>query len=48
MPDFNFGKYAVYIWPAYIITAVVFGGLIVDTLRRAGAWRKRAEESRRP
>jgi heme exporter protein D len=48
MPDPSFGpifgKYAAYIWPAYIITAVVFAGLIAGSLRHAARWKRRAEE----
>jgi heme exporter protein D len=43
MPDPNFGKYAAYIWPAYLITALVFAGLIVGSLRLASRWKRRAE-----
>ena len=38
------GKYAAYIWPAYGLTVVVFGVLIVGALGHARRWRKRAEE----
>ena len=48
MPDLDFGKYAAYIWPAYLITALVFAGLIVGSLRHARAWRRRAEALQRP
>lgn len=44
MPDLSFGKYAAYIWPAYLITALVFGFLIVGALRHAARWKRRAEE----
>lgn len=47
MPDFDFGKYAAYIWPAYLITAAVFAGLIVSSLGYARRWRRRAEELQR-
>jgi heme exporter protein D len=43
MPDLSFGKYAAYIWPAYIITALVFGFLIIGALRHAARWKRRAE-----
>jgi len=46
MPDLNLGKYAEYIWPAYGITALVFGLLVVGALRHARHWRRRAEELR--
>jgi heme exporter protein D len=38
------GKYAAFIWPAYGVTAVVFGGLIVSSLAHARRWKRRAEE----
>jgi heme exporter protein D len=46
MLDFNAGKYAVFVWPAYGLTALVFAGLIADTLARARRWRRAAEEER--
>jgi heme exporter protein D len=36
-------KYAAFVWPAYAITAVVFAWMVLDTLLRAGRWRRRAE-----
>ncbi len=47
MPDLHAGKYAVYIWPAYGATALVFASLIVDSLRHAHRWRRRAERGER-
>jgi heme exporter protein D len=44
MPEL--GKYAAYIWPAYGITALVFAGMIVGSLRHARRWRQRAEETK--
>lgn len=38
------GKYAAYIWPAYVVTAAVFTILIVGSLAHARRWKKRAEE----
>ncbi|MFL5297138.1 MAG: heme exporter protein CcmD [Phenylobacterium sp.] len=35
--------YAAYIWPAYAISALVLGGLVVSSLLHARRWRKRAE-----
>jgi heme exporter protein D len=43
MPDFDFGKYAAYIWPAYLITGAVFALLIVSSLAHARRWKARAE-----
>jgi heme exporter protein D len=40
--DFH-DKYAVFIWPAYGATLLVFVWMLVDTLARARRWRRRAE-----
>jgi heme exporter protein D len=47
MLDFDAGKYAAYVWPAYGLTAVVFVGLIADSLIRARRWRRAAERRER-
>jgi heme exporter protein D len=44
---FETGKYAAFIWTAYGITALVFAGLVVGSLRHASRWRKRAEDQGR-
>jgi len=44
MPDFDAGKYAIYIWPAFGISALVVGWMIIDSLARARRWKKRAAE----
>ena len=36
-------KYAIYVWPAYGVTALVFAWMILDTLGRVRRWRRRAE-----
>ena len=41
--DLDPGRYGAYVWPAYAITALVFAGLIVDTLLRARRWRRQTE-----
>lgn len=43
MLDFNAGKYAPFVWPAYGLTAAVFALLIIDSLLRARRWRRTAE-----
>lgn len=43
MFDFNAGKYAIFVWPAYAATALVFAVLIGDTLLRARRWRRAAK-----
>ena len=47
MLDFDAGKYASFVWPAYGLTALVFILLIADTLGRARRWRRAAEEGER-
>ena len=43
MLDFNAGKYAVFVWTAYGVSALVFLGLIVTSLLGARHWRREAE-----
>jgi heme exporter protein D len=40
MPDFDAGKYALYVWPAFAVTAAAFAWMIVDTLARARRWKR--------
>jgi heme exporter protein D len=44
--DFDAGKYAAYVWPAFAVTAAVFAGMIAASLSHARRWRKRAERAR--
>ena len=44
MPNFELGKYAIYIVPAYAITAVVICAIIADTLLRARRWKREVEK----
>jgi len=41
--DFDAGKYAVYVWPAFALSAAVFVWMIVDSLASARRWRAEAE-----
>jgi len=41
---FTMGGYATFVWPAYGITALVMLGLLVDTLHRLRARRRRLEQ----
>jgi heme exporter protein D len=43
MLDLDAGAYAAFVWPAYAITLLVIGGLIVSSLAHARRWKKRAE-----
>ena len=42
-PDFDMGKYAAFVWPAYAVTALMLAALIADSLVRARRWRREAE-----
>jgi heme exporter protein CcmD len=42
MPNLEFGKYAAYVVPAYLISFAVIAGMAVDTLLRARHWRREA------
>jgi heme exporter protein CcmD len=44
MPNFELGKYAIYIVPAYAIVALVIAVMIADTLTRAGRWKREADK----
>jgi heme exporter protein D len=37
------GKYAAYLWPAYGISLIVLGGVVIESLAAARRWRRRAE-----
>ena len=41
--DFDAGKYAIYLWPAFAISALGFAWLVVDSLALSRRWRKEAE-----
>ncbi len=41
--DFDAGKYAVYIWPAFGLTVAAFVWMIADSLASARRWRREAE-----
>lgn len=41
--DFDAGKYAIYLWPAFAVSAIAFAWLIVDSLAMARRWRSEAE-----
>ncbi|WP_342745831.1 heme exporter protein CcmD [Caulobacter mirabilis] len=43
MLDFDAGKYALYVWPAYAVSAAVFVWMIADSLLRARRWREELE-----
>ena len=41
--DFDAGKYAVYLWPAFALSAAAFVWMIADSLLSARRWRREAE-----
>jgi heme exporter protein D len=41
--DFDAGRYAVYVWPAFAISASAFGWMIVDSLAQARRWKRELE-----
>ena len=50
MLDFNAGKYAIFVWSAYGLSALVFAGLILDSLFGARRWKREVSrlENERP
>ena len=36
-------KYAIFVWPAYAVSALGFAWMVLDTLLRARAWRRKVE-----
>jgi heme exporter protein D len=48
MLDLDAGKYAMFVWPAYGVSAVAFIGMIAMSLGFSRRWRKRAEELKAP
>jgi heme exporter protein D len=43
MIHLDMGKYALYVWPVYAITAVVLVWMLIDSLGRARRWRREVE-----
>ena len=41
--DFDAGKYAIYLWPAFAISAAAFAWMIAGSLLTARRWRREAE-----
>jgi|GEM_PF-6868492 len=44
----DLGRYAIYILPAYGLSVLVLGALVIESLLRARRWRKAAERGARP
>jgi heme exporter protein D len=47
MLDFSAGKYAPFVWPAYIASVLIFVLFILDTLWKARHWRREVERLER-
>ena len=43
MLDLDAGRYALYVWPALGLSALVIGGMVVDACLRARRWRREVE-----
>lgn len=44
MLDLDAGKYAAYVWPAFVLTVLVFAAMIAGSVLHARRWRRRAEK----
>jgi heme exporter protein D len=42
--DLDAGKYALFVWPAYGITVVVFAAMVWAVLAHARRWKRRCQE----
>lgn len=42
--DLDMGKYAVFVWPCYALSAAVIGWMVCSTLAAAHRWKKAAED----
>ena len=43
MIHLDMGRYAVYVWPVYAVTALVLIWMAADSLARARRWRREVE-----
>ena len=43
MTSLDYGKYAIFIWPAVAVTAVVLAWMVTDSLLRARYWHKKVQ-----
>ncbi|ATC33692.1 heme exporter protein CcmD [Caulobacter vibrioides] len=41
--DFDAGKHAIYLWPAFAVSAAAFAWLIADSVLASRRWRREAE-----
>jgi heme exporter protein D len=43
MTGLDYGKYAIFIWPAVAVTAAVLAWMVTDSLLRARYWHKKVQ-----
>ncbi len=43
MTSLDYGKYAIFIWPALAVTAAVLAWMVADSLLRARYWQKKVQ-----
>ncbi len=43
MTSLDYGKYAIFIWPALAVTAAVLIWMVADSLLRARYWQKKVQ-----
>lgn len=43
IPNADLGKYAVYVWPPYVISLAVIAWLAADSLLRSRRWKREVE-----
>ncbi len=43
MIHLDMGRYALFVWPVYAISAAVLAWMVVDSLARARRWRREVE-----
>jgi len=41
--DFDAGKYAIYLWPAFAVSAAAFAWMIADSILGARRWKREAQ-----
>ncbi len=43
MLHLDMGRYALFVWPVYAITAAVLAWMVIDSLGRARRWRREVQ-----
>lgn len=47
MLDLDASPYAAYVWPAFAVTALVFGWMVAASLAHARKWKRRVQQGDR-